>query len=61
MILARLTSSMKIKFDDEVQALLLLLFLPDSWSRTVTDVYFEINYGRLIYLHINKNKKAQVF
>jgi len=27
-----------IKFDDEVQALLLLLFLPDSWSGTVTAV-----------------------
>jgi len=37
MILARLTS-VGIKFDDEVQALLLLLSLPDSWSRTVTVV-----------------------
>jgi len=26
------------KFDDEVQTLLLLLSLPDSWSRTVTIV-----------------------
>ena len=37
MILSRLTS-MGIKFDDEVQALLLLLSLPDSWSGTVTTV-----------------------
>jgi len=37
MILARLTS-VGIKFDDEVQALLLLLFLPDRWSRTITAV-----------------------
>ena len=37
MILARLMS-VGIKFDDEVQALLLLLFLPDSWSETVTTV-----------------------
>ena len=29
---------MDIKFDDEVQALLLLLSLPDSWSETVTVV-----------------------
>ena len=29
---------MGIKFDDEVQALLLLLSLPDSWSGTVTVV-----------------------
>ena len=29
---------MDIKFDDEVQALLLLLSLPDSWSETVTSV-----------------------
>jgi len=29
---------MGIKFDDEVQALLLLLSLPDSWSGTVTTV-----------------------
>ena len=29
---------MGIKFDDEVQALLLLLSLPDSWSGTVTAV-----------------------
>ena len=36
-ILARLTS-VDIKFDDEVQALLLLLSLPDSWSGTVTAV-----------------------
>jgi len=28
--------SVGIKFDDEVQALLLLSSLPDSWSRTVT-------------------------
>ena len=27
---------MDIKFDDEVQALLLLLSLPDSWFKTVT-------------------------
>jgi len=32
MILARLTS-VGINFDDEVQALLLLLSLPDNWSR----------------------------
>ena len=37
MILARLTS-VGIKFDDEVQVLLLLLSLPDSWSGTVTVV-----------------------
>ena len=37
MILARLTS-MGIKFDDEVQALLLLLSLPDNWSGMVTTV-----------------------
>ena len=37
MILAKLTS-VGIKFDDEVQALLLLLSLPDSWSRMVTTV-----------------------
>jgi len=37
MILARLTS-VGIKFDDEVQALLLLLSLSDSWSGTVTTV-----------------------
>ncbi|VFQ69560.1 unnamed protein product [Cuscuta campestris] len=36
-ILARL-ASVGIKFDDEVQALLLLSSLPDSWSRTVTAV-----------------------
>jgi len=30
--------SVGIKFDDEVQALLLLLSLPDSWSGTVTAV-----------------------
>jgi len=30
--------SVGIKFDDEVQALLLLLSLPDSWSGTVTIV-----------------------
>jgi len=30
--------SMGIKFDEEVQALLLLLSLPDSWSGTVTTV-----------------------
>ncbi|VFQ84895.1 unnamed protein product [Cuscuta campestris] len=36
-ILARLLS-VGIKFDDEVQALLLLSSLPDSWSRTVTAV-----------------------
>ncbi|VFQ77420.1 unnamed protein product [Cuscuta campestris] len=36
-ILARLLS-VGIKFDDEVQALLLLLSLPDSWSGTVTVV-----------------------
>ncbi len=35
MILARLTS-VGIKFDDEVQALLLLLSLLDNWSRMVT-------------------------
>ena len=29
---------MGIKFDDEVQALLLLLSLPDSWSGTVTAI-----------------------
>ena len=29
---------MTIKFDDEVQALLLLLSLPDSWSKTVIAV-----------------------
>jgi len=29
---------MGIKFDDEVQALLLLFSLPDSWSGTVTAV-----------------------
>ena len=29
---------MGINFDDEVQALLLLLSLPDSWSGTVTAV-----------------------
>jgi len=34
-ILARLMS-VGIKFDDEVQALLLILSLPDSWSGTVT-------------------------
>ena len=34
-ILARLMS-VGIKFNDEVQALLLLLSLPDSWSKTVT-------------------------
>ena len=33
-ILARLMS-VGIKFDDEVQALLLLLYLPDSWSGMV--------------------------
>ena len=37
MILARLTS-VGIKFDDEVQALLLLLSLPNSWSGTVTTI-----------------------
>jgi len=37
MILARLTS-LGIKFDDEVQALLLLLSLPDNWSKTITVV-----------------------
>ena len=37
MILARLTS-VGIKFDDEVQALLLLLSLPDSWSGMITAV-----------------------
>ncbi|VFR03088.1 unnamed protein product [Cuscuta campestris] len=36
-ILARLLS-VGIKFDDEVQALLLLSSLPDSWSGTVTAV-----------------------
>ncbi|VFQ98166.1 unnamed protein product [Cuscuta campestris] len=36
-ILARL-ASVGIKFDDEVQALLLLSSLPDSWSGTVTAV-----------------------
>ena len=36
-ILARL-ASVSIKFDDEVQALLLLSSLPDSWSGTVTAV-----------------------
>jgi len=36
-ILARLMS-VGIKFDDEVQALLLLPSLPDSWSGTVTAV-----------------------
>jgi len=36
-ILARLTS-VGIKFDDEVQALLLISSLPDSWSETVTTV-----------------------
>ena len=36
-ILARLMS-VGIKFDDEVQALLLLSSLPDSWSGTVTTV-----------------------
>ena len=36
-ILARLML-VGIKFDDEVQALLLLLSLPDSWSGTVTAV-----------------------
>jgi len=36
-ILARLTS-VGIKFDDEVQALLLLSSLPNSWSGTVTAV-----------------------
>ena len=35
LMLARLTS-VGIKFDDEVQALLLISSLPDSWSRTVT-------------------------
>jgi len=30
--------SVGIKFDDEVQALLLLLSLPDSWSETVIAV-----------------------
>jgi len=30
--------SVAIKFDDEVQALLVLLSLPDSWSGTVTTV-----------------------
>jgi len=30
--------SVGIKFDDEVQPLLLLLSLPDSWSGTVTTV-----------------------
>ena len=29
---------MDIKFDDEVQALLLLSSLPDSWSVTITAV-----------------------
>jgi len=37
MILARLMS-VGIKFDDEIQALLLLLSLPDSWSGTGTTV-----------------------
>ena len=36
-ILAKLMS-VGIKFDDEVQALLLLLSLPDSWSGMVTTV-----------------------
>ncbi|VFQ90409.1 unnamed protein product [Cuscuta campestris] len=36
-ILTRL-ASVKIKFDDEVQVLLLLSSLPDSWSGTVTAV-----------------------
>jgi len=30
--------SVDIKFDDEVQALLLISSLPDSWFRTVTTV-----------------------
>jgi len=30
--------SVDIKFDDEVQALLLLLSLPDSWSGMVTTI-----------------------
>jgi len=30
--------SVGIKFDDEVQALLLISSLPDSWSRSVTAV-----------------------
>ena len=38
MILARLTS-VGIKFDDEVQALLLLLSLPDSWPRNGYNSY----------------------
>ena len=37
LILARLMS-VDIKFDDEVQALLLLLSLPDSWSGMVTTI-----------------------
>ncbi|VFQ89430.1 unnamed protein product [Cuscuta campestris] len=37
-ILARLLLSVGIKFDDEVQALLLLSSLPDSWSGKVTTV-----------------------
>ena len=36
-IMSRLTS-VEIKFEDEVQALLLLLSLPGSWSRTVRAV-----------------------
>jgi len=36
-ILARLTSE-GIKFDDEVQALLLISSLPNSWFRMVTTV-----------------------
>jgi hypothetical protein len=43
-ILSRL-SSVGIKFEDEVQALLLLSSLPDSWSGTVTAVSSSVGTG----------------
>ncbi|VFQ99810.1 unnamed protein product [Cuscuta campestris] len=52
-ILARLLS-VGIKFDDEVQALLLLSSLPDSWSGTVTAVTGESS-GEL--LHVGRGRR----
>jgi len=41
--------SVGIKFDDEVQALLLLLSLPDSWSRTVTVVTSSAGFNEFTF------------
>ncbi|VFQ85739.1 unnamed protein product [Cuscuta campestris] len=50
-ILARLLS-VDIKFDDEVQALLLLSSLPDSWSGTVTTVTGSVGPDGFTFDHI---------